>query len=870
MAQRLVSRRSFIRGTAAGGGVLFLAGSGMAGRLLAASAEEAASRVSRLFPGLRLVHADMHNHSLFSDGDGEGGNFYTTVRGNGLDVASLTDHSTLQWGLPPGANACTPFAPVGAGSDCQSLAGMTEDAWLETGEFADAANLDGAGEQPGFTAIRGFEWSSPTLGHSNTWFSERWIDPLHTGGVAAGTEAADFTHAEGSPAQPITQPVNDALRALIDAANPPATAAMFGYYQWLTRASDTPVFEGGSDGIFGFNHPGREPGRFDEFDFESAVRDRNVSLELMNRKEDYLFEAVDQGRVSPLIRCLDRGWRPGILGVTDEHGTDWGGETGKGRGGFWVEAYTRAGVRKAMSERNFFATRQMGLRVDGAANGQRMGRPFGHTSGPVLFQIDIDRGPASYGSTLLAQVLMTNQDGLLPTIVHSQTITLPRPDQPTIEFSVDIDRASMGDWVVVRLTDPEGTFVPDSASPDGRATGDFIGAGYAIAYLSPWYLTADTPPPPGTRAPGNDPEVEPTETATPSPTPSVTVTPTPTPTPTLPSPTPSVSPSASPSATPTPTPTPTATSTPAAPDGFGVVRARVRRFAGDTRFDTAATVSRESFAAGQPLAYVATGLDFPDALAAGPVAGAANAPILLTRPDELHPATAAELRRLKVDHIVVLGGEQVVSRAVADALADIATTTRVAGPDRFATAVALSQTFDPGVDEVLLASAFGFPDALTGGPVATRRRAPLLLVRPDGIPQVIVEELQRLAPGRILVLGGPRAIQDDVVAQLGGLAPVDRRAGETRFETAAAISRETFPNATTVVIATGASFPDSLGAAPAAAVRRAPLLLVDRDAIPAATDAELRRLRPEEIIIVGGAEAVSEAVAAALGRYEAS
>lgn len=852
MNRLTLTRRTFLRGTAAGGGVLFLVGGGLAGRLLAASAAESASRVSRLFPGLRLVHADMHNHSLFSDGAGDASNFYTTVRGNGLDVASLTDHSTLQWGLPPGTNACTPFEPLGIGSDCQSLAGMTEDAWLETGEFADDTNLDGTGEAPGFTAIRGFEWSSPTLGHSNTWFSDRWIDPLHTGGVAAGTEAADFTHEGGSPAQPVSQPVNEALRQLIDAADPPVTAAMFGYYQWLTRAADTPVLEGGSDGIFGFNHPGREPGRFDEFDFESAVRDRNVSLELFNRQEDYLFEAVDQGKVSPLIRCLDRGWRPGILGVTDEHGTNWGGDTGKGRGGFWVEAFTRAGVRKAMSERNFFATRQMGLRVDGAANGQRMGQAFGHATGPVLFQLDVDRGPGSYGRTLLVQVLMTNQSGPLPTIVHSQTMSLPRPDQTTVEFSVDIDRAAMGDWVVIRLTDPEGSFDADSEVGDGRATGAYIEAGYAVAYLAPWYLTADAPPAPGSRAPGNDPEPDPDPTKTPTSTPTATSSPTNTPT-----------------ATATPTGSPSPDPNQPKPDGFGVVHARVRRFAGETRFDTAATVSRESFAAGQAVAYVATGLDFPDALAAGPIAGAANAPILLTEPDTLHAATVDELRRLEVQRIVVLGGERVMSPAVAQELERIAPTTRVFGPDRFATAVALSQSFEPGVNEVLVASGLAFPDALTGGPAATRRGAPLLLVRPDGVPEVTRDELRRLAPSRIVVLGGPIAIRPDIADELAVIAPVDRRAGETRFDTAAEISRETFRSATSVVVTTGATFADALGAAPAAAVRRAPLLLVERDSIPAATDAELRRLRPDEIIIVGGRLAVSAAVEAALRKYEA-
>ncbi|MER5458085.1 hypothetical protein ABT008_25260 [Micromonospora sp. NPDC002389] len=40
--------------------------------------------------------------------------------------------------------------------------------------------------------------------------------------------------------------------------------------------------------------------------------------------------------------CLNAGWRPGLTGVTDEHGTTWGFHGGKGRSGLWVTENTRA------------------------------------------------------------------------------------------------------------------------------------------------------------------------------------------------------------------------------------------------------------------------------------------------------------------------------------------------------------------------------------------------------------------------------------------------------------------------------------------------------------------------------------------------
>lgn len=87
-----------------------------------------------------------------------------------------------------------------------------------------------------------------------------------------------------------------------------------------------------------------------------------------------------------------------------------------------------------------------------------------------------------------------------------------------------------------------------------------------------------------------------------------------------------------------------------------------------------------------------------------------------------------------------------------------------------------------------------------------------------------------------------------------------RISGSDRFTTAVAISKHAYTSAETVVIATGMDFPDSLSAAPFAAKLRAPLLLTLRGSLPAATRAEIQRLKPTNIIIVGGTGAVSSGV----------
>jgi putative cell wall-binding protein len=94
---------------------------------------------------------------------------------------------------------------------------------------------------------------------------------------------------------------------------------------------------------------------------------------------------------------------------------------------------------------------------------------------------------------------------------------------------------------------------------------------------------------------------------------------------------------------------------------------------------------------------------------------------------------------------------------------------------------------------------------------------------------------------------------------------VDRLSGPDRFSTSAAISRANYdPGVDVVYLAAGATFADALAGAPVAALRNAPVLLVQQNAVPAVTMAEIIRLAPAEIIILGGTGAVSTMVDAEL------
>lgn len=195
------------------------------------------------------------------------------------------------------------------------------------------------------------------------------------------------------------------------------------------------------------------------------------------------------------------------------------------------------------------------------------------------------------------------------------------------------------------------------------------------------------------------------------------------------------------------------------------------------------------------------------------------------------------------------------------------TVTRYAGADRYGTAAAVSAArFAPTPNVAYVATGQSFPDALAAGPAAGGRGGPVLLVTRDDIPDATASELRRLNPQNIVVVGGPGAVSLMVEAELLTFTTgsVIRNGGADRFGTAAAVSAAAFPpNAPMAFVATGQGFADALSAG-AAGVGRGPVLLVTRDSVPDVTAAELRRLRPQTIAVVGGPAAVSDAVLARL------
>lgn len=297
------------------------------------------------------------------------------------------------------------------------------------------------------------------------------------------------------------------------------------------------------------------------------------------------------------------------------------------------------------------------------------------------------------------------------------------------------------------------------------------------------------------------------------------------------------------------------------------------RIAGADRFATSAAISAEAFSPGVAVAYLTSGDNFPDALSGTSAAGAQSAPVLLVSPDAIPSAIRTELTRLKPKRIVVLGGTGTVSDAVLAGARSYTsgTVTRLSGADRYATSASISAaTFPRGVSVVYLASGADFPDALAAGAAAAQASAPVLLVQPGTLPTAVRTELERLKPGRIVVLGGATSISDAVMKDAARYATsgATRIAGADRYGTSAAVSASVFsPGVKVVYLASGQNFPDALSGGPAAALKDSPVLLTAPTSLPTAVRAELERLKPQRIVILGGSSSVSDAVLAAAQGY---
>ncbi|MEO8509643.1 MAG: cell wall-binding repeat-containing protein [Chloroflexota bacterium] len=194
---------------------------------------------------------------------------------------------------------------------------------------------------------------------------------------------------------------------------------------------------------------------------------------------------------------------------------------------------------------------------------------------------------------------------------------------------------------------------------------------------------------------------------------------------------------------------------------------RVLRYAGKDRFATAAAVSAILFPDGARTVFLANGSAYPDAVSGAPAAATDAGALLLVTRDGIPSVTATELARLHPSRIVLLGGTGVIGEGVARAASEYAETVRQwGGADRFGTSALIAARSAERGGIAVVANGRSFSDGVTGAAAAAYLEAPLLLTDSFALPAAVGDELERLRPDRVIIIGGTGSVSDQVRDQI--------------------------------------------------------------------------------------------------------
>ncbi|MBE6066990.1 MAG: hypothetical protein E7211_04690 [Clostridium lundense] len=248
------------------------------------------------------------------------------------------------------------------------------------------------------------------------------------------------------------------------------------------------------------------------------------------------------------------------------------------------------------------------------------------------------------------------------------------------------------------------------------------------------------------------------------------------------------------------------------------------RIAGSNRYETSVKVSEQWSSC--KYAVLASGQDFPDALSAAPLASKYDAPILLTNPKKLDIKTEAEIRRLGVSEIFIVGGYASVSKDIENKLTSNGIkVTRLQGKDRYQTSMAIANFIGTN-GQLFIAAGSNFPDALSVASYAAAKGIPIILTEKNRLPDGFVQYVSQHPINKAYLIGGPGVINGNMLWNY--IADTERIYGNNRYETnLMVLSKFEFYFGTTF-IASGQGFADALSASALAGLTQSPIVLADK------------------------------------------
>lgn len=285
------------------------------------------------------------------------------------------------------------------------------------------------------------------------------------------------------------------------------------------------------------------------------------------------------------------------------------------------------------------------------------------------------------------------------------------------------------------------------------------------------------------------------------------------------------------------------------------------RLSGRSRYETAVAISKNQFSS-SIYVVLANGQAPNDILVASSLAGNLNAPILITDRNSLNASTKAEIQRLNSSNIIVIGGNSKISSAVTNSLKSMGKNVEVINGSSDAdmsVKVANKAMEFKSANTVILSSEKSLPDSLSASALAAKNGYPIIYTGKNAISGVAKGFIKNGKISNVIIVGGDQTISNGVLNSVKSMGKsVSRVYGRSRYDTSLAIAKNYFNNSSTVGLATGAEFVDSLTSGPVSGLNNQAILLVSNNTLSSGIKDYIKSTGAKSVYLYGGTSWLSE------------
>lgn len=294
----------------------------------------------------------------------------------------------------------------------------------------------------------------------------------------------------------------------------------------------------------------------------------------------------------------------------------------------------------------------------------------------------------------------------------------------------------------------------------------------------------------------------------------------------------------------------------------------VTRIYGNTRYETCINICDKFNNDKVDTVIIASGNNFPDALAGSVLSKKLNAPILLVDKELTNSMDSIEYLKNHFNYdgnVYILGQGASVSEEYVNYIKNLGckNITRLGGADRFDTNKKIVDTLNVQKGTpVVITNGYGFADALSVSSIATSKGYPILMSNSSNLSDEIKQKIKDIQPSQVYLIGGEGSLSNNIISQIENTVPqlgdnnIVRIGGSTRYDTSLDISKYFSMDSDTAVITSGKNFPDALSGSAVAAQKNAPIILTDGQDI-SSQKKYLDTTGYKNLILLGGTGAIS-------------